>query len=77
MAQRAGSSAAAGLPAGEEGEQGYTGGYTQLTAFIRDWRQGEGKVQRAFIPLQFEAGEAFQFDWSEEGLVGHLATKCA
>jgi len=50
-------------------EQGYGGGYSQLTAFIRAWSQGEGKVQRAFIPLQFEAGEAFQFDWSEEAMV--------
>lgn len=49
--------------------QGYAGGYTQLTAFIRDWRGREGKVQRAFVPLQFGAGEAFQFDWSEETLV--------
>lgn len=49
--------------------QGYTGGYTQLTAFIRDWRGREGKAQRAFIPLQFGTGEAFQFDWSEENLV--------
>jgi hypothetical protein len=24
---------------------------------------------RAFVPLKFELGEAFQFDWSEEGLV--------
>jgi hypothetical protein len=23
----------------------------------------------AFVPLRFEWGEAFQFDWSEEGLV--------
>jgi hypothetical protein len=23
----------------------------------------------AFVPLAFELGEAFQFDWSEEGLV--------
>lgn len=50
-------------------QQGYTGGYTRLTDFIRDWRQGEGKAQRAFIPLQFASGEAFQFDWSEENLV--------
>jgi transposase len=50
-------------------ELGYDGGYSQLTAFIRDWRQGEGKAQRAFVPLQFESGEAFQFDWSEENLV--------
>jgi hypothetical protein len=24
---------------------------------------------KAFVPLTFELGEAFQFDWSEEGLV--------
>ncbi len=48
---------------------GYDGGYSQLTAFIRNWRQSEGKSQRAFVPLQFAAGEAFQFDWSEESLV--------
>lgn len=48
---------------------GYTGGYSQLTAFIRNWRQSEGKKPRAFVPMKFEPGEAFQFDWSEEGLV--------
>ena len=50
-------------------EDGYTGGYSQMTAFIRDWRAGEGKKPHAFVPLKFELGEAFQFDWSEEGLV--------
>ena len=44
-------------------------GYSQLTAFIRDWRGREGKAPHAFVPLKFELGEAFQFDWSEEGLV--------
>ena len=48
---------------------GYVGGYSQLTAFIRDWRGREDKTLRAFVPLQFELGEAFQFDWSEEGMV--------
>ena len=48
---------------------GYGGGYSQLTAFIRDWRGREGKQPTAFVPLQFELGEAFQFDWGEEGLV--------
>jgi len=48
---------------------GYTGGYSQVTAFIRDWRAGEGRKLHAFVPLKFELGEAFQFDWSEEGLV--------
>ena len=49
--------------------EGYTGGYTQLTAFIRAWRGSAGKAPHAFVPLTFEPGEAFQFDWSEEGLV--------
>jgi transposase len=50
---------------------GYGGGYTRLTDFIRAWRQGEGQgvSTTAFVPLVFEMGEAFQFDWSEEGLV--------
>jgi transposase len=50
---------------------GYAGGYTRVTDFIRAWRQGAGQVgsTSAFVPLTFEWGEAFQFDWSEEGLV--------
>ena len=50
---------------------GYDGGYTRVTDFIRAWRQGEGQavVGNVFVPLAFELGEAFQFDWSEEGLV--------
>ena len=50
-------------------QDGYTGGYSRVTDFIRDWRGREGKTPRAFVPLKFELGEAFQFDWSEEGLV--------
>lgn len=51
--------------------QGYTGGYTAVTDFIRAWRESVGAnvSTRAFVPLKFELGEAFQFDWSEEGLV--------
>ena len=51
--------------------EGYAGGYSRVTDFIRAWRQGEGQViaTTAFVPLAFELGEAFQFDWSEEGLV--------
>ncbi len=52
-------------------ESGYEGGYTQLTDYIRNWRQAEGRHagKQAFIPLKFAWGEAFQFDWSEESLV--------
>lgn len=51
--------------------QGYSGGYTVLTDFIRDWRgrAAANAPTRAFVPLKFELGEAFQFDWSEERLV--------
>jgi transcriptional regulator with XRE-family HTH domain len=48
---------------------GYTGGYTRVTDFIRAWRGSAGKDVKAFVPLKFDLGEAFQFDWSEEGLV--------
>jgi transposase len=51
--------------------EGYAGGYTRVTDFIREWRLGAGQsaATTAFVPLAFELGEAFQFDWSEEGLV--------
>jgi len=48
---------------------GYAGGYTRVTDFIRRWRTSAGQGTKAFVPLKFELGEAFQFDWSEEGLV--------
>ena len=48
---------------------GYLGGYSRVTDFIREWRVSEGKKLHAFVPLKFDLGEAFQFDWSEEGLV--------
>ena len=48
---------------------GYEGGYSRVTDFIREWRGREGRAPHAFVPLKFELGEAFQFDWSEEGLV--------
>ena len=52
-------------------QAGYKGGYTQLTDFIRAWRVQQGGVAagKAFVPLAFELGEAFQFDWSDEPLV--------
>ena len=48
---------------------GYAGSYSRVTDFIRAWRDIAGKDVKAFVPLRFELGEAFQFDWSEEGLV--------
>ena len=48
---------------------GYVGGYTRVTDYIRSWRVNECKGVKAFVPLKFDLGEAFQFDWSEEGMV--------
>ena len=39
--------------------EGYDGGYSQLTAFVRSWRGEQGKSLRAFVPLTFALGEAF------------------
>jgi transposase len=49
---------------------GYDGCYSRVTDFVREWRAGEGQsiATTAFVPLKFALGEAFQFDWSEEGL---------
>ena len=48
---------------------GYLGRYSRVTDYIRAWRTNAGKDAKAFVPLKFELGEAFQFDWSEEGMV--------
>jgi len=49
----------------------YKARYTRVTDFIREWRrsQGAGGSGQEFVPLTFDLGEAFQFDWSEEPLV--------
>jgi transposase len=58
-------------------KEGYTGGYSILTDYVRDRRKGfttSGKS--AYVPLTFELGEAFQFDWSDEWLtVGGIHRK--
>jgi transposase len=50
---------------------GFTGSYNRVAAFARDWRAERSREQqtagrRAFVPLVFQPGEAFQFDWSED-----------
>jgi len=52
-------------------QQGFPGSYARVTEFIRAWRAEQGGVaaRAAYVPLSFAWGEAFQFDWSEEGLV--------
>jgi transposase len=50
---------------------GFDGSYPLVTKFIYGWREAAAKVtgKSAFVPLKFQLGEAFQFDWSEELLV--------
>ena len=52
-------------------EQGFKGHYCRVTEYLRAKRAAVGAVtaRSAYVPLQFGWGEAFQFDWSEEGLV--------
>jgi transposase len=52
-------------------KDGYTGGYSILTDYVRNWRNGliSGSGKASFVPLKFQLGEAFQFDWSEESLM--------
>jgi transposase len=49
---------------------GFDGDYSRVTEFVRRWRENGGRaLVKAYVPLRFELGEAFQFDWSEEHLV--------
>jgi len=51
-------------------KEGYTGGYSILTDYVRDWQKGViTSSKSAYVPLKFELGEAFQFDWSDEWLM--------
>jgi transcriptional regulator with XRE-family HTH domain len=52
---------------------GFSGSYNRVAAFGREWRAGRQREEQTagrgtFVPLLFQPGEAFQFDWSEEGL---------
>jgi transposase len=55
---------------GEIKAAGFTGDYSRVTEFVRRWRaEGGAAAVNAYVPLKFDLGEAFQFDWSEEHLV--------
>lgn len=54
---------------------GYRGSYPRVVVWVRRWREREAAAPRraAFVPLAFELGDAFQFDWScEYAFVGGL-----
>jgi transposase len=50
---------------------GFDGSYGRVAAFVRDWKVDRQREQQTigrgvFVPLAFQPGEAFQFDWSED-----------
>jgi len=46
---------------------GYEGGYDAVRRFARSWSQSRGAATaEAYVPLSYEPGEAYQFDWSHE-----------
>ena len=60
---------AQGLYEALQGE-GYRGAYDSVRRFVKHWRaEHQGTPVDAYIPLVFEPGEAFQFDWSHEKIV--------
>jgi len=47
--------------------EGYDGSYDSVRRYVQRWRQSSAEREvKAFIPLSFAPGEAFQFDWSYE-----------
>jgi transposase len=57
---------ALGLYEALQGE-GYRGGYDSVRRFVKVWRRDQQTTPiDAYIPLSFEPGDAFQFDWSHE-----------
>ena len=47
--------------------EGYTGSYDSVRRHVRDWKRRQSQLPaEVYIPLVFEPGEAFQFDWSHE-----------
>lgn len=60
---------------------GYDGSYGRVAAFAREWkadlqRELQTSGRGTYVPLAFDPGEAFQFDWSEDwAIIGNERTK--
>jgi len=55
---------------------GYQGAYDSVRRQVQAWKAERRPITDVFIPLRFEPGEAFQFDWGEETLIiGGRTTK--
>jgi transposase len=48
--------------------EGYPGGYDTVRRYAKSRKEAHNALQKAFVPLVFAKGEAFEFDWSEESV---------
>ena len=46
--------------------EGYQGAYDSVVRHVRAFRQLPTRPSDAYVPLSFDPGEAYQFDWSHE-----------
>jgi len=57
--------------------EGYEGGYDAVRRYVGTWKKADGSASvKVFIPLEYDAGDAFQFDWSyEQVMLGGIQTE--
>jgi len=49
--------------------QGYDGAHDSVHRFVKTWRAERARVPaKAYVPMTFAPGEAYQFDWSHESI---------
>ena len=49
--------------------RGYDGAHDSVHRFVKAWREEHARAPvQAFIPLSFDPGEAYQFDWSHDAI---------
>jgi transposase len=52
--------------------RGYDGAHDSVHRYVKSWRAARARAPaQAFVPLRFDPGEAYQFDWSHEGIELH------
>ncbi len=50
-------------------DEGFDGSYDAVRRYAKQWQRGRAsQPAEAFVPLSFDPGEAYQFDWSHEAV---------